>query len=136
MAKTHNAYKEIKQEVIIVPARFNKLQRDTTIEESKEAVLEIYKLINDPTVAAIAYGDIIQSDNERKVLIFDLGGETFDVSIIKIKGNEYIVLASIDEEHLIGEDFNQRIIEYVMREIKKIIKLKILILIIKKYESY
>ena len=119
MAKKHNGYKEIKQEVIIVPARFNKLQRDTTIEESKEAGLEIYKLINDPTVAAIAYGDIIQSDNERKVLIFDLGGETFDVSIIKIKGNEYIVLASIDEEHLIGEDFNQRIIEYVMREMKK-----------------
>ena len=119
MPKTHNAYKEIKQAVITVPARFNKLQRDTTIEESKEAGLEIYKFINDPTVAAFAYGDIIQSDNERKVLIFDLGGETFDVSIIKIKGNEYIVLASIGEEHLGEEDFNQRIIEYVMREIKK-----------------
>ncbi len=68
--KKHNAYKEIKQEVIIVPARFNKLQRDTTIEESKEAGLEIYKLINEPTAAAIAYDDIIQSDNERKELIF------------------------------------------------------------------
>ena len=84
IAKTHNAYKEIKQQVIIVPARFNKLQRDTTIEESKEAGLEIYQLINEPTATAIAYGDIIQSDNERKVLIFDLGGGTFDVSIVKI----------------------------------------------------
>ena len=53
------------------------------------------------------------------MLIFDLGGGTYDVSIFKIKGNEYIVLASIDEEHLGGEDFNQRIIEYVMREMKK-----------------
>ena len=73
MAKKHNAYKEIKQEVIIVPAKFNKLQKDTIIEESKEAGLEIYKLINEPTAAAIAYGYIIQLDNERKVLIFDLG---------------------------------------------------------------
>ena len=119
MAKTHNAYKEIKQEVIIVPARFNKLQRDTTIEESKEAGLEIYKLINEPTAAAIAYGYIIQLDNERKVLIFNLVKGIFDVSIVEIKGNEYIVFASIDEEHLGGEDFNQRIIEYVMREMKK-----------------
>ena len=119
MAKKHNGYKEIKQEVIIVPARFNKLQRDTTIEESKEAGLEIYKLINEPTPAAITYGDIIQLDNERKVLIFDLGKGTFDVSIVKIKGNEYNVLASIGEEHLGGEDFTQILINYVMGEIKK-----------------
>ena len=79
MAKRHNEYKEIKQEVIIVPARFNKLQRNATIEASKEVGLEIYKLINEPTAAAIAYGDIIQSDNVRKVLIFDLGKGTFDV---------------------------------------------------------
>ena len=124
MAKKHNGYKEIKQEVIIVPARFNKLQRDTTIEESKEAGLEIYKLINEPTASTIAYGDIIQSDNVRKVLIFNLVKGIFDVSIVKIKGNEYIVLASIDEEHLVGEDFNQRIIEYVMKEIKKNNKFK------------
>ena len=72
-----------------------------------------------PTAAAIAYGYIIQLDNERKVLIFNLVKGIFDVSIVEIKGNEYIVFASIDEEHLGGEDFNQRIIEYVMREMKK-----------------
>jgi molecular chaperone DnaK len=84
MAKKHNAYKEIKQALITVPTRFNKLQRDAIIEESKDAGLEIYKLINEPTASTIAYGDIIQSDNVRKILIFDLGGETFDVSIVKI----------------------------------------------------
>ena len=84
MAKKHNAYSEIKQAVITVPAKFNKLQKDTIIEESKEAGLEIYKLINEPTASTIAYGDIIQSDNVRKVLIFDLGKGTFDVSIVKI----------------------------------------------------
>jgi molecular chaperone DnaK len=124
MAKTHNADKEIKQALITVPTRFNKLQRDAIIEESKDAGLEIYKLINEPTASTIAYGNIIQSDNERKVLIFDLGKGIFDVSIVKIKGNEYIVLALIGEEHLGGEDFNQRIIEYVMREIKKNNKFK------------
>ena len=122
MAKKHNGYKEIKQEVIIVPARFNKLQRNATIEASKEVGLEIYKLINEPTAAAIAYGYIIQLDNERKVLIFNLVKGIFDVSIVEIKGNEYIVLASIDEEHLGEEEFNQRIIEYFIREIKKINK--------------
>ena len=77
-----------------------------------------------PTAAAIAYGYIIQLDNERKVLIFNLVKGIFDVSIIKIKGNEYIVLASIDVEYLGKEDFNQRLIEYVMREIKKNNKFK------------
>ena len=111
--------KKIKQAIITVPAHFNKLQRDTTIEAGKKAGFENIKLINEPTAAAIAYGDIIKSKEERKILIFDLGGGTFDVSIVKIKGNEYYVLASIGEEHLGGEDFNQRIIEYVMEEIKK-----------------
>ena len=111
--------KEIKKVVIGVPAHFNKLQREATIKAAEEAGFEDIKLINEPTAAAIAYGDIIKSDKERKVLIFDLGGGTFDVTIVKIKGNEYNVLASLGEEHLGGEDFNQRIIKYVMEEIKK-----------------
>ena len=98
--------KEIKKVVIGVPAHFNKLQREATIKAAEEAGFEDIKLINEPTAAAIAYGNIIKSDKERKVLIFDLGGGTFDVSIVKIKGNEYNVLVSLGEEHLRGEDFN------------------------------
>jgi len=110
--------KEIKKVVIGVPANFNNLQRKATIEAAEEAGFEDIKLINEPTAAAIAYGDTIKSNKERKILIFDLGGGTFDVSIIKIKGNKYNVLASLGEEHLGGEDFNQRIINYVINEIK------------------
>jgi molecular chaperone DnaK len=118
-AKIYNANKEIKRAVITVPAHFNNLQREATIEAANKAGLEVYKIINEPTAAAIAYGDIIKSDNERKVLIFDIGGGTFDVSIVKITGNEYTVLASEGEEHLGGEDFNQRLLDYVIKEIKK-----------------
>ena len=111
--------KEIKKVVIGVPAHFNNLQREDTIKAAEEAGLEVIKLINEPTAAAIAYGDIIKSDKERNVLIFDLDWGTFDVSIVKIKDKEYNVLASIGEEHLGGEDFNQRLIDYVISEIKK-----------------
>ena len=110
--------KEIKKVVIGVPAHFNNLQRDATIKAAKEAGFEVIKLLNEPTAAAIAYGDIIKSYKERNVLIFDLGGGTFDVSIVKIKGKEYNVLVSLGEEHLGGEDFNQRLMKYVIREIK------------------
>ncbi len=118
-AEIYNGNKEIKKAVITVPAHFNNLERKATIEAANKAGLEVIKLINEPTAAAIAYGDIIKSDKERKVLIFDLGGGTFDVSIVKIKGNEYTVLASQGEEHLGGEDFNQRLFDYVKKEIKK-----------------
>ena len=111
---------KIKKAVITVPAHFNNLQREETIEAAKKAGLEVYKIINEPTAAAIAYGDIIKSDKERKVLIFDLGGGTFDVSIVKIKGNEYTVLASEGEEHLGGEDITQRLTDYALNIFKKI----------------
>ncbi len=111
--------REIKKVVIGVPAHFNNLQRDATIKAAEDAGLEVVKLINEPTAAAIAYGDIWKSNKEKNVLIFDLGGGTFDVSIVKIKGNEYHVLVSLGEEHLGGEDFNQRLMKYVIREIKK-----------------
>ena len=111
--------RDIQTAVITVPANFNNFQREATIEAAKEAGFEDIKLINEPTAAAIAYGDSIKSNKERNVLIFDLGGGTFDVSIVKIKGSDYYVLTSLGEEHLGGEDFNQRIINYVMEEIKK-----------------
>ena len=116
--------KEINKVIIAVPINFNKLQRKATIEAAKLAGFYEIKLINEPTAAAIAYGNIIKSNKERKILIFDLGRATFDVSIVRIKGNKYNVLASLGEEHLGGEDFNQRIIEYVINEIKKDDKFK------------
>ena len=116
--------KEINKVIIAVPINFNRLQRKATIEAAKLAGFYEIKLINEPTAAAIAYGNIIKSNKERKILIFDLGRATFDVSIVRIKGNKYNVLASLGEEHLGGEDFNQRIIEYVINEIKKDDKFK------------
>jgi len=101
-AEIYNTNQEIKKEVITVPARFTNLQRNATIKAGKKAGFEDIKLINEPTAAAIAYGNEIQSTKERNVLIFDLGGGTFDVSIVKIKGNEYNVLVSLGEEHLGG----------------------------------
>ena len=116
--------KEIKKAVIGVPSHFNTLQRKATIEAAEEAGFEDIKLINEPTAAAIAYGDIWKSDKERNVLIFDLGGGTFDVSIVKIKGIDYYVLASLGEEHLGGEDFNQRLFLYVFNRMKNDNKFK------------
>ena len=110
--------KPIKNAIITVPANFENSQRLMTIEAAKKIGLNIIKVINEPTAAAIAYGDIIQSNKERNVLIFDLGGGTFDVTILKITGNEYKVLASLGEDHLGGEDFNQRIINYIFSSIK------------------
>ena len=125
-AETFEGGKEVEKAVITVPANFNSLQRKATIEAAEEAGLEIVKIINEPTAAAIAYGHIrkCESNKEWKILIFDLGGGTFDVTILKIIGLDYYVLASLGEEHLGGEDFNQRLIEYVKKEIKKNDKFK------------
>ena len=103
-AQTFEGEKEIEKAVITVPANFNSLQRKATIEAAEEAGLEIVKIINEPTAAAIAYGHIrkCESNKEWKILIFDLGGGTFDVTILKIIGLDYYVLASLGEEHLGG----------------------------------
>ena len=110
--------KEVKKAVITVPAHFNNSQREATKKAAENAGLEVIRIINEPTAAAIAYGDENQSDEERKVLIFDLGGGTFDVSIVNIKGNEFTVLASCGEEHLGGEDFNELLVDYVIKNFK------------------
>ena len=111
--------KEIKKAVITVPAHFNNAQREETKEAAKKAGLEVVKILNEPTAAAIAYGYENKSDKERKVLVFDLGGGTLDVSILKIKGSEYYVLSSCGDPHLGGEDFNQRLIDYALNKFKK-----------------
>ena len=112
---------KINKAVITVPAHFNNFQREATIKAAELAGIEVIKIINEPTAAAIAYAETINTDKkEKKVLIFDIGGGTFDVSILKIKNNEYYVLSSCGESHLGGEDFNQRLEDYIIKEIKKI----------------
>ena len=111
--------KKVKKAVIGVPAHFNNAKREATKEAAKNAGLEVIRIINEPTAAAIAYGDIHKSDEEKKILIFDLGGGTFDVSILKIKGNEFTVLASCGEEHLGGENFNELLVDYTLNEFKE-----------------
>ena len=116
---------KINKAVITVPAHFNTFQRQATVKAAELAGLEVIKIINEPTAAAIAYAETINTDKkEKKVLIFDIGGGTFDVSILKIKNNEYYVLSSCGESHLGGEDFNQRLEDYVISEIKKIKEFK------------
>ncbi len=116
---------KINKAVITVPAHFNNFQREATIRAAELAGIEVIKIINEPTAAAIAYAETINTDTkEKKVLIFDIGGGTFDVSILKIKNNEYYVLSSCGESHLGGEDFNQRLINYVFQEIKKMLAFK------------
>ena len=107
--------KEVKKAVITVPAHFNNEQREATKKAAENAGLEVIRIINEPTAAAIAYGYENQSDEERKVLIFDLGGGTFDVSIVNIKGNEFTVLSSCGNDHLGGEDFTNELTKKLLQ---------------------
>ena len=107
--------KEVKKAVITVPAHFNNEQREATKKAAENAGLEVIRIINEPTAAAIAYGYENQSNEERKVLIFDLGGGTFDVSIVNIKGNEFTVLSSCGNDHLGGEDFTNELTKKLLQ---------------------
>ena len=110
---------KVKKAVITVPAHFNNDQREATKLAAEKAGLKVIRIINEPTAAAIAYGYENKSEEERKVLVFDLGGGTFDVSILKIKGEEFTVLASCGDPHLGGEDFNELLVEYIIKEFKE-----------------
>ena len=111
--------KEVKKAVITVPAHFNNSQREATKLAAEKAGLKVIRIINEPTAAAIAYGYENKSEEERKVLVFDLGGGTFDVSILKIKGEEFTVLASCGDPHLGGEDFNELLVDYIIKVYKE-----------------
>ena len=111
--------KKVKKAVITVPAHFNNAQREATKEAARKAELEVIRIINEPTAAAIAYGYENKNDEERKILVFDLGGGTFDVSILKIKGSEYTVLASCGDDHLGGEDFTKEFTNYLLKLFKE-----------------
>ncbi len=102
--------------VITVPAYFTDAQRQATKDAGKIAGLEVKRIINEPTAAALSYG--MDKENEQKVMIYDLGGGTFDVSIIEIGDGVQEVLATAGNNRLGGDDFDQRIIDWMVREFK------------------
>jgi len=125
MKKTAEDYlgEEVTQAVITVPAYFNDQQRQATKDAGKIAGLEVLRIINEPTAAALAYGVDKADKKDRKVAVYDLGGGTFDISIIEIAsvdGDTQIeVLATNGDTFLGGEDFDQRIMDYLVGEFKK-----------------
>lgn len=108
----------VTEAVITVPAYFTDAQRQATKDAGKIAGLDVKRIINEPTAAALAYG--VDKDNlEQKVMIFDLGGGTFDVSILEISDGVFEVLATAGNNRLGGDDFDQRIIDWIADEFKK-----------------
>ena len=105
--------------VVTVPAYFNDAQRAATKDAGVIAGLDIIRIINEPTAAAIAYGLDKVSSDEKNVLVFDLGGGTFDVSLLSVTDGVFEVLSTNGDTHLGGEDFDQRVMEYFMKVIKR-----------------
>ena len=117
---TAEAYlgEKVSRAVITVPAYFNDAQRQATKDAGKIAGLEVERIINEPTAAALAYG-LDKTDVDQKVLVFDLGGGTFDVSILELGDGVFEVLATSGDNLLGGDDFDQAIIDYLVAEFKK-----------------
>ena len=111
--------KEVKNAVVTVPAYFNDSQRQATKDAGQIAGLNVQRIINEPTAAAIAYGLDKKGQGERNVLIFDLGGGTFDVSLLTIEDGIFEVKATNGDTHLGGEDFDNKIVEYCIADFKK-----------------
>ncbi|GAB1220936.1 hypothetical protein ENUP19_0061G0096 [Entamoeba nuttalli] len=111
--------KEIKNAVITCPAYFNDSQRQATKDAGTIAGMNVMRIINEPTAAAIAYGLDKKSSGEKKVLIFDLGGGTFDVSVLAIEEGVFEVKATNGDTHLGGEDFDNRLVKYFIGEIER-----------------
>ena len=109
---------EVKQAVITVPAYFSDSQRQATKDAGKIAGLEVLRIINEPTAAALAFG-MDKADKDQKIMVYDLGGGTFDVSILDIGDGVFEVLATSGNNRLGGDDFDQKIIEYLIAEFKK-----------------
>jgi len=108
---------KVTQAVITVPAYFSDSQRQATKDAGKIAGLEVLRIINEPTAAALAYG--LVKANEQKIMVYDLGGGTFDVSILEIGDGVFEVLATSGNNKLGGDDFDQKIIDYLAEEFKK-----------------
>lgn len=103
--------------VITVPAYFNDSQRQATKDAGKIAGLNVLRIINEPTAAALAYG--LDKKNDEKIAVFDLGGGTFDISILELGGGVFEVKSTNGDTHLGGEDFDQKLIDYIADEFKK-----------------
>jgi molecular chaperone DnaK len=109
---------EIKQAVITVPAYFNDSQRQATKDAGTIAGLEVLRIINEPTAASLAYG-LDKADVEQTIFVYDLGGGTFDVSILELGGGVFEVKSTSGDTHLGGDDFDQRIVNYLLAEFRK-----------------
>ncbi|MBE6102893.1 MAG: molecular chaperone DnaK [Selenomonas ruminantium] len=107
----------VTQAVITVPAYFNDSQRQATKDAGRIAGLEVLRIINEPTAAALAYG--LDKDEDETVLVFDLGGGTFDVSILELSGGTFEVLATNGDTHLGGDDFDKAVMDWMVEEFKK-----------------
>ena len=107
----------VTEAVITVPAYFSDAQRQATKDAGKIAGLDVKRIINEPTAAALAYG--LDKEKEQKIMVYDLGGGTFDVSILDIGDGVIEVLATAGDTHLGGDDFDQRIMDYLVAEFKK-----------------
>ncbi len=108
---------EIKKAVITVPAYFNDAQRNATKDAGKIAGLEVMRIINEPTASALAYG--IEREGDSTVLVYDLGGGTFDVSILTLGDGVFEVQATAGDNHLGGDDFDELVVKYLIEEFKK-----------------
>ncbi|MDY2838304.1 MAG: molecular chaperone DnaK, partial [Bilifractor sp.] len=108
---------KVTEAVITCPAYFNDAQRQATKDAGKIAGLDVKRIINEPTAAALAYG--LDNEKEQKVMVYDLGGGTFDVSVIEIGDGVIEVLATAGNNHLGGDDFDKRVADYIVGEFKK-----------------
>ncbi|KAJ8286837.1 hypothetical protein GJAV_G00043850 [Gymnothorax javanicus] len=120
MKETAEAYlgEKVTHAVVTVPAYFNDVQRKATKDAGEIAGLNVMRIINEPTAAAIAYG-LNKQDGEKNILVFDLGGGTFDVSLLTIDNGVFEVVATNGNTHLGGEDFDQRVMEHFIKLYKK-----------------
>lgn len=121
MKETAEAYLggTVSKAVVTVPAYFNDSQRQATKDAGAIAGLDVLRIINEPTAAAIAYGLDKKSEGEKNVLIFDLGGGTFDVSLLTIEEGIFEVKATAGDTHLGGEDFDNRLVNHFVQEFKR-----------------
>lgn len=119
LADDASAYlgEKVTSAVITVPAYFNDAQRQATKDAGKIAGLEVLRIVNEPTAAALAYG--LEKDKPEKVLVFDLGGGTFDVSILEIGDGVHEVLSTSGDTHLGGDDFDQKVMDWICEEFQK-----------------
>ena len=108
---------EVKQAVVTVPAYFNDAQRQATKDAGKIAGLEVLRIINEPTAAALAYG--LDKKADEKIAVFDLGGGTYDISILELGDGVFEVKATNGDTHLGGDDFDQKVIDWLVTEFKK-----------------